>query len=328
MREVVQRGLYYDELEQGVVYRHRPGRTLTEADDVLFSTLTMNHQALHLDAAWAATQPFGQRLVNSMMTLSTLVGLSVGQVTQGTIVANLGFREVEFPRPLFHGDTLYAETEVVEKRLSASRPGQGVVTLEHRGYDQRGQLVARAVRTALFWTRAAHEESTAASGASGTSEASGSAESSSRPAAADHAVAAAEHVSGSRAAAEHVSGSRILPDSGDNRMFGGGLVERGEPAEPVEPSEPAESAESAEGARPSERSAAASSSAPATADHAVAAAEHVPGSRNEPDSGDNRMFGAEPAEPAEPAAAAEPVEPGRNRGDGPVLRGVDEEGAW
>ncbi len=157
MREVVQRGLYYDELETGVVYRHRPGRTLTEADDVVFSTLTMNHQALHLDAAWAATQPFGQRLVNSMMTLSTLVGLSVGQVTQGTIVANLGFREVEFPKPLFHGDTLYAETEVVEKRLSASRLGQGVVTLEHRGVNQDGVLVARAVRTALFWTRAAHE---------------------------------------------------------------------------------------------------------------------------------------------------------------------------
>ena len=162
MREVVQRGLYYDELETGVVYRHRPGRTLTEADDVVFSTLTMNHQALHLDAAWAATQPFGQRLVNSMMTLSTLVGLSVGQVTQGTIVANLGFREVEFPKPLFHGDTLYAETEVVEKRLSASRPGQGVVTLEHRGLNQDGVLVARAVRTALFWTRAAHEAASAA----------------------------------------------------------------------------------------------------------------------------------------------------------------------
>lgn len=161
MREVVQRGLYYDELETGVVYRHRPGRTLTEADDVVFSTLTMNHQALHLDAAWAATQPFGQRLVNSMMTLSTLVGLSVGQVTQGTIVANLGFREVEFPQPLFHGDTLYAETEVVEKRLSASRPGQGVVTLEHRGLNQDGVLVARAVRTALFWTRAAHEAASA-----------------------------------------------------------------------------------------------------------------------------------------------------------------------
>jgi acyl dehydratase len=165
MREVVQRGLYYDELETGVVYRHRPGRTLTEADDVLFSTLTMNHQALHLDAAWAATQPFGQRLVNSMMTLSTLVGLSVGQVTQGTIVANLGFREVEFPKPLFHGDTLYAETEVVEKRLSASRPGQGVVTLEHRGLNQDGVLVARAVRTALFWTSAAHEAASTAESA-------------------------------------------------------------------------------------------------------------------------------------------------------------------
>lgn len=177
MREVVQRGLYYDELEPGVVYRHRPGRTLTEADDVVFSTLTMNHQALHLDAAWAATQPFGQRLVNSMMTLSTLVGLSVGQVTQGTIVANLGFREVEFPKPVFHGDTLYAETEVLDKRLSASRPGQGVVTLEHRGRNQDGVLVARAVRTALFWTRAAHEATvTDGAGSAGRSAATEPAE--------------------------------------------------------------------------------------------------------------------------------------------------------
>lgn len=153
MREVVQRGLYYDELETGVVYRHRPGRTLTEADDVVFSTLTMNHQALHLDAAWAATQPFGQRLVNSMMTLSTLVGLSVGQVTQGTIVANLGFREVEFPKPLFHGDTLYVETKILDKRESKSRPGEGIVTLEHTGRNQHGDVVGIAVRQTLVQKR-------------------------------------------------------------------------------------------------------------------------------------------------------------------------------
>ena len=158
MREVVQRGLYYDELETGVVYRHRPGRTLTEADDVVFSTRPRNHPALHLDAAWAATQPFGQRRGNALTTLATRGGPAGGQGTQGTIVATLGFREVEFPKPLFHGDTLYAETEVVEKRLSASRPGQGVVTLEHRGLNQDGVLVARAVRTALFWTRVAHED--------------------------------------------------------------------------------------------------------------------------------------------------------------------------
>src|SRR6185437_5194346 len=105
-RTVVQRGLYYDELEVGTRYLHRPGRTVTEADNVLFTTLTMNTQSLHLDAAWAESQPFGQRLVNSMFTLATIVGASVAQLTQGTIVANLGFEKVEFPHPLFHGDTL------------------------------------------------------------------------------------------------------------------------------------------------------------------------------------------------------------------------------
>ncbi|MET4224290.1 MaoC family dehydratase [Oerskovia enterophila] len=164
MREIEQRGLYHDELETEVRYVHRPGRTLTEADNVLFTTLTMNTQSLHLDAAWAATQPFGQRLVNSMLTLSTLVGASVAQLTQGTIVANLGFAEVAFPHPMFHGDTLYSSTVVLEKRPSASRPGQGVVTFEHRGHNQGGVLVARAVRSALVWTRAAHEASATTAG--------------------------------------------------------------------------------------------------------------------------------------------------------------------
>lgn len=153
MTDVVQRGLYYDELEPGTRYLHRPGRTLTEADNVLFSTLTMNTQALHLDAAWSADQPFGQRLVNSMMTLAVLVGASVTQLTQGTIVANLGFTDVRFPHPLFHGDTLYSETVVVAKRPSSSRPGQGVVTLAHTGRNQDGAVVAEATRTVLFWTK-------------------------------------------------------------------------------------------------------------------------------------------------------------------------------
>src|SRR5450830_198766 len=109
-RVVEQRGLFFEEFEFDVLYRHRPGRTVTEADNVIFTTLTMNTQALHLDAAWSATQPFGERLVNSMFTLATIVGASVAQLTQGTIVANLGFGEVAFPHPLVHGDTLYAET--------------------------------------------------------------------------------------------------------------------------------------------------------------------------------------------------------------------------
>lgn len=148
---VTQRGLYYEELETGVVYQHRPGRTMTETDNVLFTTMTMNTQSLHLDAAWSATQPFGQRLMNSMFTLATMVGQSVAQLTQGTIVAQLGMTDISFPHPLFHGDTLYTETVVTEKRLSASRPGQGIVTMAHTGRNQDGTVVGKASRTALFW---------------------------------------------------------------------------------------------------------------------------------------------------------------------------------
>jgi acyl dehydratase len=155
---VVQRGLYYEELELDVVYEHRPGRTLTEADNVLFTAMTMNTQALHLDAHWSAGQPFGQRLVNSMLTLATLVGQSVAQLTQGTLVAQLGLTDIAFPRPLFHGDTLYGETVVTAKRLSSSRPGQGIVTLSHTGRNQDGEVVATAVRSCLMWTRTGAEE--------------------------------------------------------------------------------------------------------------------------------------------------------------------------
>ena len=118
---------------------------------MLFTTLTMNTQPLHLDAAWAADQPFGARLVNSMLTLATLVGSSVAQLTQGTLVANLGLTDVAFPRPLFHGDTLYSETRVAAQRLSGSRPGQGVVTFVHTGRNQDGTVVATATRTVLLW---------------------------------------------------------------------------------------------------------------------------------------------------------------------------------
>ena len=148
-KDVEQRGLWFEEFDLEARYLHRPGRTVTEADNVLFTTLTMNTQALHLDAAWSAEQEFGQRLVNSMFTLSTIVGASVAQLTQGTIVANLGFTSVSFPHPLYHGDTLYSETVVLEKRLSNSRPGQGIVTLEHTGRNQDGIVVAVAVRSTL-----------------------------------------------------------------------------------------------------------------------------------------------------------------------------------
>lgn len=150
-REVLQRGLYFEEFEVDTVYLHRPGRTVTEADNVVFTTLTMNTQSLHLDAAFAAAQPFGQRLVNSMFTLATMVGSSVAQLTQGTLVANLGFGAVAFPHPLFLGDTLYSETIVSAKRLSRSRDGQGIVTLGHTARNQDGTVVATAERSALVW---------------------------------------------------------------------------------------------------------------------------------------------------------------------------------
>ncbi|GAB2521758.1 MaoC family dehydratase [Paramicrobacterium agarici] len=150
-----QRGLFFEEFDEAVCYQHRPGRTITEADNVLFTTLSMNTQSLHLDAAWSAAQPFGERLVNSMLTLSTLVGLSVAQLTQGTIVANLGFEKIAFPSPMHHGDTLYADTIVTAKRHSRSRPGQGIVTLEHTGRNQKDEVVATAVRSTLVWCKGA-----------------------------------------------------------------------------------------------------------------------------------------------------------------------------
>ena len=162
VNERIQRGLFYDELEVGARYLHRPGRTVTDSDNALFSALTMNPQALHVDAAYAVTQPFGRPLMNSMWTLATLVGLSVAQLTQGTLVAQLGLSDISFPHPLFAGDTLYAETEVTGKRLSESRPGQGLVTMTHTGRNQDGVVVATATRVALMWqNEAALSEATA-----------------------------------------------------------------------------------------------------------------------------------------------------------------------
>lgn len=150
---IIQRGLYFEEFDLDALYVHSPGRTVTEADNVLFTTMTMNTQSLHLDAQWSAGTEFGERLVNSMFTLSTLVGLSVAQLTQGTIVANLGFSEVRFPNPMRHGDTMNASTRVRSKRLSSSRPGQGIVEFEHTAVNQHDEVVALAVRSTLMLCR-------------------------------------------------------------------------------------------------------------------------------------------------------------------------------
>lgn len=148
--QVEQRGLWFEELSTDTLYLHRPGRTLTEYDNVLFSSLSMNPQGLHVDAAFSAQQPFGRQLMNSMFTLATLVGLSVAHLTRGTLIANLGFSEITFPSPVFHGDTLYGETIVAYKRLSRSREGAGVVTMEHTGRNQDGKVVATAGRQMLM----------------------------------------------------------------------------------------------------------------------------------------------------------------------------------
>src|SRR5918996_483328 len=153
--EAVMAGKYYEELTIGMTFQHQPGRTVTEADNVLFSCLTMNPQPLHVDFHAASKAEFGKPLVNSLFTLGVVVGLSVGETTLGTTVGNLGFEKTEFPKPVFHGDTIYSETEVVDKRESKSRPQWGIVTFEHRGKNQHGDLVVRCRRQAMMRRRPA-----------------------------------------------------------------------------------------------------------------------------------------------------------------------------
>ena len=144
-------GQYFEQFSVGQVFRHDLHRTITEADNTFFSALTHNPAALHLDAEYCRTQTeFGQRLVNSCLTLAMMVGISVGDTTQGTTVANLGWDKVRFPKPLFHGDTIRVETEVLELRDSKSRPDNGIVIFEHRAYNQHDDLVGSCQRSALM----------------------------------------------------------------------------------------------------------------------------------------------------------------------------------
>ena len=154
-------GKLFDELAVGQVFQHQPGRTVTEADNVFFSCLTMNPQPLHVDFHAAAKAEFGKPLVNSLFTLGVAVGLSVGETTLGTTVGNLGFEKVEFPKPVFHGDTLYAETVCSGKRESKSRPTQGIVTVSTRGVNQDGVEVMSFERTMLIYKRGHSPEAAA-----------------------------------------------------------------------------------------------------------------------------------------------------------------------
>lgn len=145
--------LYFEDFSVGQRFAHPIRRTVTEADNVWFSAMTHNPTPLHIDAEYMKQTEFGERLVNSLFTLGLMVGISVADITSGSTVANLGMEEVRFPAPLFHGDTVHVETEVLAVRESKSRPANGLVTLHHRAFNQRDQLVAECKRTALMLKR-------------------------------------------------------------------------------------------------------------------------------------------------------------------------------
>ncbi len=146
-------GKYYEDLEVGAHFRHSLGRTVSEVDNVLFSSLTMNPQPLHLNEQFASTTQFGRRVVNGIYTMGLVIGLSVADLTDGTIVANLGYEKVLHPHPVFHGDTIYAETEVLDKRESKSKPDRGIVRLKQTGLNQDRIVVVELERTVLFLKR-------------------------------------------------------------------------------------------------------------------------------------------------------------------------------
>jgi len=148
-------GKWFEELEVGAIVQHATRRTVTETDNVLFTTMTMNPAPLHLDHEYAAGTEFGRPLVNSMFTLALVVGLSVPELTLGTIVAQLGMSDISFPAPVFPGDTLRVETEVISLRPSGSRPDAGIAVFEHRATNQRGELVCRCRRIGLIHRRLA-----------------------------------------------------------------------------------------------------------------------------------------------------------------------------
>jgi acyl dehydratase len=147
-------GKYFNDLAVGDVIQHSLGRTITETDNVLFSSLTMNTQPLHLNEDFARKQSrFGRRIVNGVFTLGLAVGLTVAELTEGTIVANLSYEKVLYPHPLFHGDTLYVESEVIAMRESRSNPDQGIVTFRHIGRNQDGVVVIELQRSVLMLKR-------------------------------------------------------------------------------------------------------------------------------------------------------------------------------
>jgi len=148
-------GRYFEALDVGMTFKHQPSRTVTETDNLLFTALTLNPQPLHLDAEFAKSTQHGQILVNSIFTLGLVVGLSVGDTTLGTTLGNLGFDKTTFPNPVFIGDTISVRSTVVDKRESRTRPDRGIVTFEHEGVNQKGQVVCSCIRGAMMMKRPA-----------------------------------------------------------------------------------------------------------------------------------------------------------------------------
>ena len=146
-------GKYFEELEVGQQIKHTLGRTITEMDNTLFCTLTMNTQPLHINEDFASKTQFGQRIVNGIFTMGLVVGLTVSELTEGTVIANLGYDRVAHPNPVFHGDTIYVESEVLEKRESQSKPDRGIVRLKHVGKKPDGTVVCELERTVMFHKR-------------------------------------------------------------------------------------------------------------------------------------------------------------------------------
>lgn len=143
-------GKYFEELEVGLTFDHEPGRTVTETDNLLFTALTQNPQPLHLDAEFASQSIHGKILVNSIFTLGLVVGLSVADTTLGTTLGNLGFDQTTFPHPVFIGDTIRVASKVADRRASRSKPDRGIVTFEHTGTNQRGEIVCSCRRGAMM----------------------------------------------------------------------------------------------------------------------------------------------------------------------------------
>lgn len=143
-------GKYYEDLEVGMTFQHSLGRTITEADNILFNALTMNTQPLHMNEEYSRRTQFGQRIVNGILTLGVIIGITVSELTEGTIIANLGYEKVNHPMPVYHGDTITVETQVLDKRASRTKSDRGIVKLMHLGRNQGGDIICEVERTVLF----------------------------------------------------------------------------------------------------------------------------------------------------------------------------------